>query len=338
MNKTSISAAVLIALAAAGCAKKEGSAAADAGAAAAAAATPPAEIVIPGEDITPESLTSLNDGTVIIGSVQARTIWRAAPGSATAEAWIQPGTDGMQGVFGVFADESTGTLYACSGSFGAPPSNGPPPPPSALHTFDLATGAPKAKYPLPDAGAFCNDIAVDGSGNVYVTDTQNMLVDRLAKGGDKLENWAGKDGSLGAKGGVLDGIAVLGDRVLVNALVHSKLYAVPIGADGAAGKAVEISTDRTVENPDGMRSFGSRDLLVVEGGGGGRLARVTIDGDTGRVTTLKEGFPDGPVAVTVVGTTAYVLEGQLSRIMAPPGTALPPPKPYKATGVEVGAP
>src|SRR6478609_4766939 len=121
-----------------------------------------------------------------------------------------------------------------------------------------------------------------------------MRVDRLAKGGTKLETWAGKDGSLGAKGGVLDGISVLGDRVLVNALMTSKLFAVPIAADGAAGKVV----------------------------------------------TVKEGFPDGPVAVTVVGTTAYVLEGQLGLLLNPPkpGETPPPSKPYKATAVEVGAP
>jgi len=341
MNTNRILVAAWIALAVAGCAKKEATPAADAGTPATPAATaPPAEIVIPGEHITPESLTSTADGHVIIGSVQARTIWRAAPGAATAEAWIQPGTDGMQGVFGVFADDNTGTLYACSGSFGAPPSNGPPPPPSTLHTFDLATGAPKGKYPLPDAGAFCNDIAVDASGNIYVTDTQNMLVDRLVKGDTKLETWAGKDGSLGAKGGVLDGIAVLGDRVLVNALMASKLYAVPIGADGAAGKAVEIKTNRVIDSPDGMRSFGGSDLLVAEGGGGGRLSRVTIAGDNGNAVTVKEGFPDGPVAVTVVGTTAYVLEGQLALMMNPPkeGTPPPPAKPYKATAVEVGKP
>jgi hypothetical protein len=341
MNKSAISVAVLVALAAAGCAKKEEAPAADAAApAVAAAAAPPAEIVIPGERITPESLTSTADGHVIIGSVQARTIWRAAPGSATAEAWIQPGTDGMQGVFGVFADNGTSTLYACSGSFGPPPAEGPPLPPSTLHTFDLATGAPKAKYPLPEAGAFCNDIAVDAGGNVYVTDTNNMLIGRLAKGGEKIETWAGKDGSLGKKGEVLDGIAVLGDRVLVNALIASKLYAVSIGADGAAGKAVEIKTDRVVERPDGMRSFGGSDLLIAEGGGAGRLSRVTVTGDTGKAVTLKEGFPDGPVAVTVVGTTAYVLEGQLGLMMNPPkpGETPPPAKPYKATAVEVGAP
>jgi sugar lactone lactonase YvrE len=339
MTMIRIPVAVLAVLAAAGCARKD-DAAATAEAPAAAAATPPAEIVIPGERITPESITSTADGTVIIGSVQARTIWRAAPGSATAEAWIQPGTDGMQGVFGVLADEASGTLYACSGSFGAPPAEGPPPPPSTLHAFDLATGAPKGKYPLPDTGAFCNDIAVDAAGNAYVTDTSNMLVDRLAKGGDKLVTWAGTDGGFGAKGGVLDGIAVLGDRVLVNTLVSSKLFAVPIGEAGAAGRIVEIKTDRTVERPDGMRSFGGSDLLIAEGGGPGRLARVTVTGDTGKVVTVKEGFPDGPVAVTVVGTKAYVLEGQLALMMSPPapGAPPPPPKPYKATAVEVGTP
>ena len=160
------------------------------------------------------------------------------------------------------------------------------------------------------------------------------------KGGKKIETWAGQDGSLGAKGQILDGIAVLGDRVFVNALMASKLYAVPIGENGAAGKAVEIKTDRVIDRPDGMRSFGGSDLLVAEGGGKGALSRVTISGDTGKSVVLKEGFPDGPVAVTVVGTTAYVLEGQLALMMNPPkpGETPPPAKPYKATAVEVGKP
>ncbi len=115
-------------------------------AAGAQAATPPAEIIIPGERLFTESLTSTSDGTVIIGSVGGRTIFRAKPGEAKAEAWIQPGTDGLAGVFGVLADEKSNTLYACSGTFGPPGAAGaPPPPPSALHAFDLETGAPKGK-------------------------------------------------------------------------------------------------------------------------------------------------------------------------------------------------
>ncbi len=298
-------------------------------------AAAPAEIVIPGERIFPESLTSAADGSVIIGSVGARTIFRAKPGSAAAEAWIQPGTDGMQGIFGVFADNKSNTLWACSGSFGAP--GGAPSPPSALHSFDLKSGAPKGKYPLPTAGAFCNDAAVDSAGNVYATDTSNMEVVRLKKGGTALEVWAG-NGAFGPKGGILDGIAVLGNRVLVNALGTSKLFSVAIDGD-KAGAVAEVKLDRAIERPDGMRSFGKDSLLVVEGGGGGRLSRVTLSGDAGKTTTIKEGsYADGPVAVTVAGTTAYVLEGQLAAMFGPPGGTPPPAKPFRATAVEVGKP
>ncbi len=300
----------------------------------------PAQIVIPGERITPESLTSTADGHVIFGSVGANTIWRAAPGAATAEAWIKPGTDGMAQIFGVLADNKSRTMYACSNSLGPPPASGAAPV-ATLYLFDLKSGSPKAKYPLPGAGAFCNDIAVDARGNAYVTDTNNMLVGRLARGGKQIEPWAGADGAFGPKGGILDGIAVLGNRVIVNALRTSKLFAVTIGKNGKAGTTTEIKTDRVVGSPDGMRSFGKKDLLVVEGAGAGRLSRVTVNGDTAKAVTLKEGFPDGPVAVTVVGTTAYVLEGQLAAMMGPPpapGTPPPPSKPYKATAVEVGRP
>jgi sugar lactone lactonase YvrE len=304
------------------------------------AAAPPAEIVIPGERLITESLTSSRNGTVFVGSVLGGTIFRAAPGSAKAEAWIKPGTNGLAGVFGVFADDKSNTLWACSGSFGAPAAGAPPPPPSALHAFDLKSGTPKGKWDVPTAGGFCNDIAVDARGNAYITDTNNMEVAQLRKGGASLEVWAG-NGGFGEKGGVLDGIAVLGDKVVVNALRTGKLFVAPIAKDGKSGKVTEVKLDRPLEGPDGQRSFGKRSLLVAEGGGGGKLSRVDLSGAdlaTGKVITLKTGFPDGPVAVTVVGKTGYVLEGQLGLMMGPPGAAPAAPKPFKATAVPVGRP
>jgi sugar lactone lactonase YvrE len=302
------------------------------------AAAPPAEIVIPGERLMTESLTSAKDGSVIIGSIGGRTIFRAKPGAANAEAWIRPGTEGMGSIFGVFADDKSNTLWACSGAaFGPPRQDAPPPAPSALYAFDLKTGAHNAHYPFPTAGAFCNDIAIDKDGNTYATDTQNMQVVRLKKGGTALEVWSA-DGAFGPKGGVLDGIAILGNRVIVNTLATSKLFSTPIEKGGKAGTSVEVKLDTPVERPDGMRSFGKNSLLVVEGGSGGKLTKVVLDGDSGKRTVLKEGFPDGPVAVTVVGTTGYVLEGQLGGMRGPPGSAPPAPKPFKATAVEVGKP
>jgi sugar lactone lactonase YvrE len=305
-------------------------------------AAAPAEIVIPGERLTTESLTSTRDGTVYIGSVGTGQIFRARPDAATAEPFILPKADGIGAVFGVFADEKANTLWACSGTLalGPPQAGAPAPPPSALHAFDLRSGAPKGKWNMPAAGAFCNDIAVGSDGTAYASDTNNMQVARLKPGAQSLEVWAGADGAFGPMGGVLDGIAVLGDTLLVNALRTNKIFSVAIGRDGTAGKVVEVKLDTPVEGPDGMRSFGANALLVAEGGGGGSVTKIVLnDAKTeGKRTVLKSGFPDGPVAVTVVGENVYVLEGQLAALFAPPGSPPPPAKPYKATAVPVGKP
>jgi sugar lactone lactonase YvrE len=303
----------------------------------AAAATPPDTISIPGEKIFPESLTSTSDGSIIIGSIAQKQVYRAKPGASTAEVWIAPGTEGLNNILGVFADNKAATLYVCSNVLG-PPGAGPAVN-ATLLTFDSKSGAPKGHYVFPTEKATCNDIAVDADGNAYATDTGNMEIVTLKKGGAALTVWAG-NGAFGPKGGVLDGIAVLGKRVVANTLATSKLFSIPIGSDGKAGPVTEVKLDREISRPDGMRSFGKSDVLIIEGGNGGRLSRISLTGDTGKVTTLKEGYPDGPVAVTVVGTTAYVLEGQLAAFMGRPaaGAAPPPAKLFKATAVTVGKP
>jgi sugar lactone lactonase YvrE len=296
---------------------------------AAAAPTAPAQIVIPGTRIIPESLTSTSDGIVYIGSIGARQIYRAAPGADTAEVFIPAGTGDMQAIFGVLADEKSGNLYACSGNMG-PPAPGTKPVQSAMYVFDLKTGAYKMHYPLPTPGAACNDIAVDADGGVYVTDTQNMLVATLKPAGGKFEVWAGQGGKFGPTGGVLDGIAVVDGKVYVNTLVTSKLFVVPIAAGGKSGEVAEVKLDKPLDRPDGMRAFG-HGLLVANGGGAGSVGAVTFDGyGGGRHSVIKEGFPDGPVAVTVVGDNVYVLEAQFASMRAEPGT---PDKPFKATAV-----
>jgi hypothetical protein len=163
-----------------------------------------------------------------------------------------------------------------------------------------------------------------------------MEVDHLQNGSHQLQVWAG-NGGFGPKGGVLDGISVLRNRLFVNTLETNKLFVVPIETDGRAGPITEIRLDRGIENPDSMRSFGKDGLLIVEGGGKGRLSRINITGNSGQLTTLKEGYPDGAVSVTVVGTSGYVLEGQLDALFGPtPKTATT--KPFHATAVEVGNP
>lgn len=283
---------------------------------AAAAASAKARLSIPGERVVPESITSTRDGAIIIGSLGARTIFRAKVGDASARTWIQPQLDAGQGIYGVFADDRSKTLYACASGFGTAGASSL----AELLSFDLRTGRPKGRYSFPTPGGLCNDIAIARAGAVYVTDSRNMEILRLAPRGKALERWAG-DGAFGPKGGVLDGISVLsaraGERVLVNTLSTNKLFSVPIDRGGRAGTVAEVQLDRALERPDGMRAFGENSLLLVESGGPGRVSKVTLSGNQGRVSTLREGFPGGPVSVTVVGGDIYVVEAQFAALRDP---------------------
>src|ERR1700704_2795364 len=149
--------------------------------AAAAHAAEPTELVLPGKGIFPESITSTSDGTLIIGSLGHGNVSRIAPGKTLAEEWIKPGTGGLNGVLGVFADEKGKNLWVCSNNL---ENKGEA---TSVKSFDLKTGAPKGTYPLPGTGTLCNDIAVAGDGTAYVTDTRQGSVLMLKPGAKDLE-------------------------------------------------------------------------------------------------------------------------------------------------------
>jgi hypothetical protein len=256
---------------------------------------------VTGVDIWPESLTSLGDGTLIIGSAR-RAIYRAAPDAAQAEPWISLPGDAPTGVFGLFAHEPTHTLYACADTFEGEPAK---PFEGTLLTFDLTTGKLQGRYRLPAKNPICNDIAVDGAGNAYIADTESMEIARLKPGAKKLETWV-PAGNFGPPDGGVDGIAVLGNRVVVNTVRSNKLFAVEIGPKGKAGKVTELLLSRPIKGPDGMRSFGDHTLLVAEAGGD-TFSMVDVVGDQATVTSLRTELPNGAVAVTAVGENAYVL-------------------------------
>src|SRR5690348_9509232 len=103
-----------------------------------ASAAPPAEIVIPGKRLWTESLTSTRDGSVSVATMGTGEIFRAKPGAATAELWIKPAKTGPVNLLGVYADDESGTLWACSFALETP--EGKKAPRSTLRAFDLATG------------------------------------------------------------------------------------------------------------------------------------------------------------------------------------------------------
>jgi sugar lactone lactonase YvrE len=255
--------------------------------------------------VFPESITSTKAGDIIFGSMGNGGVYRAKAGENTATLWIPSAVSGITFMAGVYADEPSNTLYACSGAVGAPPEKAAQM--SAVRTFDLKTGAAKASYPMPYAAkSFCNDFAVDKAGVAYVTDTIGGAVHRLKKGASALDVWL-KDDKLAG----IDGIAVGGDGSLyVNSVTAGKMFRIAVNKDGSAGAITELTPSMKLDKPDGMRALGGMKFLQAEGGAG-RIAVVTVAGDTATVTPIKEGVP-GLTAMTVTRGKVWALNAKLA--------------------------
>jgi sugar lactone lactonase YvrE len=285
-----------------------------------------AEITFADGRIFPESLTSTKNGDLYFGSLGLDSVYRATSKSSQATTWIKPKSNGLMTVLGVLADEKAGVLWVCAsatGGRGGAPYVGE----TALKAFNLKDASFKASYAFPGNG-LCNDIAVAKDGTVYAADTIQARVLRLKKGATALDVWAADPMLLATA----DGLALLADgNLYVTSVGQGTLLRIDVNKDGSAGKITKLETSRPLQQPDGMRSVGSKTLLLVEGAG--RLDEVTINGDKAEITVLKEGFT-GPTAVTLTGGMAYVSEARLNLR----ADTTKDPGPFKAIGVPYKAP
>jgi len=268
-----------------------------------------AEITINDTGVMPENLTSSQDGSVYFASVAKGTIYRAAPGSAQAEPWIQASTSGLANTYGLLADDKTNTLWVCQNSGGG--RGGPVVGQTALRSFDLKTGAAKGTYPFPTNGGVCNDMAVASDGTVYATESFANRVLRLRPGATAPDVWITDAQQLGG----VDGVAILGDgAVYVNSFFNGRLFRIPVNADGSAGTIVPIELSVPASRPDGLRSVGPQILLQAEGQG--RVTEITITGNRGEVRLLSD-QTRGATGVTLVGDTVYALVERLKAVAVP---------------------
>jgi sugar lactone lactonase YvrE len=267
------------------------------------------DILIDDQDVYPESVTSTADGAVINGSIKG-VIFRAPPRGTLATAWVRPSPEnGLQAVFGVLADEKSKTLWVCSvpAPF-APPKEGEN---AAVVALDLASGAHKATYPFPAPRSVCNDVTVAPDGALFVADTPNGRILKLAAGAKSLVVF-GQDEKL--KG--IDGLAFSGDGTLyVNIVTRGALLRVARNADGTMGPLTELKLSQPVGGPDGFRLIEGNRFLLAEGTTG-RIDEVTIDGDGATIRVLREGLNSSP-GVTLVGDTAYATEGKIGYLIDP---------------------
>jgi sugar lactone lactonase YvrE len=281
----------------------------------------PDVIALPGDAYYPESLSASADGTLFVGSLATGQVTAFANGSADPRVVVGVGS-GVTGVAGVVVHDEE--LFICS----------------IDTTFQRATevksfgldGTAHDTFSL-GANRFCNDMAFDAAGTLYVTDSFSGTVLRLAPGASALEPWLVDPALAPAMSGAfgLDGIAFDSDGTLyLGKLDTGGLYRVAIGADGSPGTATPITVTPALSAPDGVRLLGAHTLLVAENAG--RLSKVTISGTTATATVLADGL-DQPTAVVQARGTAWVTEGQLGRLFAQPPVA--PNLPFAVVRVDL---
>jgi len=274
----------------------------------ASAKSPPANVTIDGSRVYPESLTADAAGNLYNGSNNG-TIYRAPKGAKTAEPWIVPDAqNGLRSLFGVFADDKRGLLWACDNPNLCKRETGT----STLRGFDLNTGKLAAKYDFPaDGPAACNDIAVAKDGTLWISETTGGQVFLLRPGAEALELYAKSADLVG-----IDGIAIAGDGAIYINNVRKQLFQrIERNADGSFDRLTTLATSLPLDGPDGLRALGGNRFLQGEGPGG-RVALIDVHGASATVTPVASGL-DGPVGVAAVGRTAYAIEGKIGYLLDP---------------------
>jgi sugar lactone lactonase YvrE len=258
-----------------------------------------AEILIADEKSQPESLTVAPGGVLIVGSASTPFVYKVRSGSATAEKFVDASTEGPGTFFfGMLADASTNTLWTCE--LTPVPGATPVRRHTALRSFDLESGAPKIRWNLPGDNSTCNDFAIGPDKALYISDTANSKIYKLAAGASTAELFLEDRALYG-----IDGITFLNGTLYVNNVFSNNLYRIPVDAAGKPGQPVDIWMDQPIKGPDGMRAANGK-LLVAENGSG-KISVITVNGDKASVTVIKEGLKT-PTAVEPAGETIWIAE------------------------------
>jgi len=286
-------------------------------------------ILLPGNSVFPEGVARAADGRVFAGSFAEGTIFRAerCAAQATVFAALEPGL----GAVGMLYDDARGVLWVCGSSFtGAGP---------ALFGFDGHSGQLRARHPFATGFGLCNDLAIDGAGNLYLSESFMPAMMKIAAA-DALSNspaavwavdpaWAtSAPGAFGLNGIVADGAAIY--------TVHSEqgaLYRVPIQPDGSPGTVQQIALTAPIAPADGLRLRSQGRILVIQGGPDGGLTQVTVRGASGTVDPVTAGMPYATSAVLgAERNTAWVVLSQFDRLF---GWNTTPVEPFELVRVDL---
>ncbi len=266
-------------------------------------------VTIDGTNVYPESVTAAKDGSVYVGSLGG-TIYRAARGAQVAKPWIlRSDANGLLSIFGVLADQGSGTLWVCTAPAAIP--GGIAHGQSAVLRFNLHTGAFLHRYPLRSSRSICDDVALARDGTAFVADIGAGQILTLAPGADALTLFA-----RGPELEGIDGIAFARDGTLyVDNVRKNELLRVERTRDGRFDRLVKLRPSEPIAGPDGFRPVGGNRFVLAESRAG-RIDEVTIRGDEAQIEVLSSGL-DFPSGVDSAAGAIYAVEGKIEYLFDP---------------------
>lgn len=294
-------------------------------------ATDVTNISLPDLAFAPEGISNDTSGNLYVGSLTQGRVVKIATQSGEVSDLVAAGANGLVTVVGVHV--AGDQAFACSSDPGIGELTGTAAP--ALVAFDPTSGQPTGRYPLPDGGIFCNDITELPDGTILVTDSFVPRIYALTPGADQLEIWL-EDNRFAGEGFNLNGIAYDDSAVFVARYNTGTLHQINVDADGKAGTITDLEMSAEIHGADGLTALGDGRFLIVEGGGlsagaRGALWGATLTGGTVKLEAIAADL-NVPTTATVVGKTAYVVEGQLDHLFDPEAG---PADPYRILAIEL---
>lgn len=290
-----------------------------------------ADIVLPDRAFAPEGIAADGKGNLYVGSLTQGRLAKISAGKKDVSDFVAAGVNGMVSVVGLHV--SGNIVFACSSDPGIGALTGAAAP--ALVAFDAKTGAATGRFELPEGGGFCNDLTELPDGTILATDSFSPRVYALKPGADQLEIWY-EDAQFSGEGFNLNGIAYDNGAVYVVRYNMGTMHRITLTDSNIPGETTQVPLPRTISGADGLNALGDGRFLVVEGGGltagvRGALLGIKLAGDAALIDTIAADL-NVPTTAAVVGSVAYVVEGQLDHLFDPEAGS---PDPYKVLAIDL---
>jgi len=275
-----------------------------------------AAFTLPERDLLTEGIAyDARTGAFFVGSVHHRKIMRVDRSGRVTE-FIAPARDGLWAPLGMRADSARDLLWVATTAlpqmvgYDSADSGR-----SGLFAFDLATGALRGRYLLPQDGSAhaLGDVVISRAGDVYASDSRSPAIYRVRSGSDTVEEFLRSPLLLSAQGMAFD----RDEHAMYVADYARGLLRVDLGSRDI--KPVPAADGVLALGIDGLYAV-ERDLIGIQNGVAPyRVVRLHLDGDGRRIVSadvLERARPDyaePTLGVVVRGALYYVANSQWER-------------------------